>query len=215
MHRNLFTILFVMTCSTSFLHGQFDTLKTIFEFNSPASYPWGIAWDGTNLWISDNASGKIYKSGTNGYTLDSIEINNAKIAGITFIDDTLWGVNCCVVGETITIYQGDTATWPVFSIYKIKKLEEFPLVANDAIKETAYIQLFPTPANDFIMLEKNDLMQLNSALLLDVNGRIIEALPVDDMNKNHVINISHLTKGVYFIRFGFQNGQITRKIIKL
>ncbi|MBT3209424.1 MAG: T9SS type A sorting domain-containing protein [Bacteroidetes bacterium] len=117
MKQKIFAISCVLTMVFGSLFSQNDTLYAIYEFNSPTVNPWGLTWDGTDLWISDNISGWIYKSSTNGQTLDSIEIENAQITGITFVDDTLWALNTKIIADTLI----NNSTYSVFSLYKIDK----------------------------------------------------------------------------------------------
>ncbi|MBN1598348.1 MAG: hypothetical protein JW894_08640 [Bacteroidales bacterium] len=117
MKRIILIIISGLIFGTGCLFSQSDTLEVIYEFNSPAFNSWGLTWDGTNFWISDMMTGTIYKSSPEGLTLDSIEIKNAQITGICFINDTLWGVNTMIVDDT-TI---NTSTYPVYFIYQIDK----------------------------------------------------------------------------------------------
>jgi hypothetical protein len=117
--KNLFlSILFNITVGIGCLYAQLDTLHSVYEFSSPTANPWGLCWDGSNFWISDHHSGMIYKSNSNGQTLGSIQINNAQITGINFVNDTLWCLNANVIGDTII----NNITWPLYSLYQINKL---------------------------------------------------------------------------------------------
>lgn len=108
----------VILLDLNLLFAQNDSLNVIFEFNSPTSNPWGLAFDGTNFWISDHNSGKIFKSSPTGQTVDSIEVVNSKITGLSFVNDTLWALNTNIVKYTII----NTSSYPVYSaLYKIDK----------------------------------------------------------------------------------------------
>ena len=123
MRRKLLLIGIAMSIGLNFIFAQNDTLNEIFEFNSPATNPWGLTFDGTNLWISDCENGCLYKSSLTGETLDSIHVRGTKIKGIEFVDDTLWGINSQIVDDTTIIYTwenySDTVTYPIFALYKI------------------------------------------------------------------------------------------------
>ena len=115
MKPPIFTLYFLMFVLTSGSFAQNDTLQSVLEFNAPSENPWGIAFDGNNLWISDNNSGSIYKMSTTGELLGSVTVSNAKITGIAFINDTLWSVNTMIMGDT-TI---DSSAFSLFSLYQI------------------------------------------------------------------------------------------------
>lgn len=109
----LIILLFIFTNVMS----QVDTLHSVFEFSVPSQNPWGIAYDGENLWIGDYQSATIYKASREGEILDSIIISNAIIKGIEFVNDTLWVLNSEIVGDTV---MGDYV-FPLFSLYQIDK----------------------------------------------------------------------------------------------
>ncbi len=102
-------------------YSQLDTLNSVFEFESPSENDWGISYDGTNLWISDEENGTVYKTSTGGTILDSVNINGAMIKGIEFVNDTLWALNSNIVGDTnINSY-----SYPLFSLYQVDKSSGF------------------------------------------------------------------------------------------
>ncbi len=71
------------------------------------------------------------------------------------------------------------------------------------------IKIYPNPVDDIINIELTD----NGKVILrlfDSNGRLqVEKL----IENSDIINVSRLTKGIYFLNFKLKNGQINRKII--
>ncbi|MEE4177140.1 MAG: T9SS type A sorting domain-containing protein [Bacteroides sp.] len=84
-------LLFGFACTQAI--AQTDTLTWVYEFESPALNPWGIEYFEGNLWITDQASGKIFKTSPEGVLLDEITVDGASLTGITFAGDELWVVN--------------------------------------------------------------------------------------------------------------------------
>lgn len=333
MKKAILTFLGILGLGISYLSAQIDTLEVITEFNSPALNPWGLTWDGTNLWIGDNDSGKIYSVSTSGETQDSIVVENATITGISFVNDTLWALNTDIVGDT-TI---GPYTYPVYHLYQIDKSDgnkidtikifgvEFTLppgglwgltyydhkfyvsydggygpclieidrdtktdttlccthlvgmtIANDSIYAIShfddiitttdgeqefwkygipshatditydganfwimdtverkvkklegtglsinrqhttdtYLQVFPNPTDDYIYIKKGRKFDIESAEIVDINGRIVESISVDKINNHDIIEVSHLENGVYFIVLHIENKILTSKFVK-
>ncbi|MCK4815892.1 hypothetical protein KA005_08980, partial [bacterium] len=99
---------------------QSDSLNVISEFRTPSKNPWGLTFDGENLWLSDDSTNTIYTINVNGVVLDSIQISNCKIKGLTFENESLWIVSDLVIGDTL--FYGDTTyVFPFYQIYKIDK----------------------------------------------------------------------------------------------
>lgn len=75
------------------------------------------------------------------------------------------------------------------------------------------ISFYPNPINDFITIENSP---LNSSLdIYSLQGKIIKRTKIEDSNT--IINLSSLTKGIYFIRLTHSSSKInkTLKILKL
>lgn len=117
MKKIFLTIGMAVSIGLNALLAQKDTLNVIFEFDSPTSNPWGLAFDGTSLWISDHENGQIFKATSTGQILDSIEIKNTKITGIAFVNDTLWTLNTEIAEDTII----NTSTYPIYNLYQVDK----------------------------------------------------------------------------------------------
>lgn len=78
-----------MFCAVSYS----DTLLVITEIDAPCAHPWGLAWDGGSLWMSDHETGSIYKLNPDGTLLDSMEIAGGRLTGMTFYENFLWVLN--------------------------------------------------------------------------------------------------------------------------
>ncbi len=63
--------------------------------------PWGITFDGENLWVTDNSLGMIYRLDLELNLEDSFSVSKPYIRGITFLDDKLWIVSDSSVGDSI------------------------------------------------------------------------------------------------------------------
>lgn len=81
-----------------------------------------------------------------------------------------------------------------------------PVAANDLILSD--LTIFPNPVNDVLFIKNSD-SALGKITLFDLVGRVVQQLETQDTEVN--LDLSHLDKGVYFLR-----GQFTKtyKIIK-
>ena len=62
----------------------------ISSFPSPSSGPFGLAWDGTNLWNADDNTGLIFEVTTTGTVLSSFAAPCMFTKGVTFDGTNLW-----------------------------------------------------------------------------------------------------------------------------
>lgn len=90
----------------------------------------------------------------------------------------------------------------------IAKISEIPLNV-EFVKETMQIDIFPNPASSFLNIVSED-NEIQEVEIIDNNGKSISGYK--DSNMSH-IDVSDLSKGVYFVRVIFRNMTITRKII--
>lgn len=81
--------------------------------------------------------------------------------------------------------------------------------------ETAnQISLSPNPACDFIILkDEGSTIKVNSVVYInDVCGRQLMKMPME--KEKTIIDISHLSKGIYFLKVENNKGIAVRKFVK-
>lgn len=71
------------------------------------------------------------------------------------------------------------------------------------------ISIYPNPAKDELRIENGEI-QINRLEILDLSGKVV--CQYDD-SKNK-INISTLSRGIYFVKIETDNGVVTRKFVK-
>jgi hypothetical protein len=77
------------------------------------------------------------------------------------------------------------------------------------------IQIFPNPANLQFKIRNNSDYLLKNALLIDINGRVIEDINLDSAAIDNTISLLNYRPGLYFIKICANNNQIIKKIIKM
>ncbi len=90
-----------------------------------------------------------------------------------------------------------------FSVSTVLSVEDF---------EKTSLSLYPNPVLDFISIDNPDNIQINAVSVIDMNGR--ELLNNKYTNTNNTINLSNLSKGIYFIQLNTEKGILSKKIIK-
>lgn len=79
--------------------------------------PWGITFDGENLWVTDNGLSMIYKIDLELNLKDSFAIAKPYIRGIAFLNDKLWIVSDSSVGDST----GDFFVYDIYYVYGINR----------------------------------------------------------------------------------------------
>ena len=94
--------------------------------------------------------------------------------------------------------------------YLVGLHSEISLSAEDFNKSS--FSLYPNPVLDFITLQNPENIKINNYSVLDMNGRILISKPYSVSNE--VIDLSSLSKGIYFIQLDTEKGTLSKKIIK-
>ncbi len=75
------------------------------------------------------------------------------------------------------------------------------------------IKFYPNPVAEELIISSK--FRLEGALrLFDITGKLIKYLPSEIIEKKYVLNLSDVSKGVYFVRLNTKQGYITKKIVK-
>jgi len=76
------------------------------------------------------------------------------------------------------------------------------------------ISIYPNPANEIINVNSNFAVDEYSIEIIDITGRSISQIPYSANNSNLQIDISTLTKGLYFIKLNNGNSIYTARFSK-
>ncbi|NJM80157.1 MAG: T9SS type A sorting domain-containing protein [Flavobacterium sp.] len=69
--------------------------------------------------------------------------------------------------------------------------------------------MYPNPVLDFISIINPDNILINTISVIDMNGR--ELLNNKYINTSNTINLSNLSKGIYFIQLHTEKGLLSKK----
>ena len=76
------------------------------------------------------------------------------------------------------------------------------------------ILLTPNPTTGIITLTNDSEAKLKSAQLIDINGRVLKTINLEQMQSNKVMNLSQYASGIYIMRITSEKGIISKRIIK-
>jgi glutamine cyclotransferase len=90
---------------------------TLWSFRAPSSWPCGLAWDGTDLWLTDNESDSLYRLSMEGVVEAVFPLPDSarSPAGMTWIGDNLWMVD----ENTARLFELDTATMQPLKTFRL------------------------------------------------------------------------------------------------
>jgi len=76
------------------------------------------------------------------------------------------------------------------------------------------ITLVPNPTTGELTI-KNYELRIKSVEIFDIYGRKLSFHHLITSSSNHLINISHLAEGIYFVKVITDDGIVVKKIVKL
>lgn len=87
-------------------------------------------------------------------------------------------------------------------------VDRTPLKSDEFINNNFSIS--PNPANDIVNITKNGSLEIITASITDINGRVVKQVN----NDVSTINVSDLNAGVYFLKLATNEGSGVTKLIK-
>ena len=77
----------------------------------------------------------------------------------------------------------------------------------------AQFKIHPNPANDVINLNNGSELIISEVNLIDIQGRVLQTIKKNDLNELQ-INVSSLSKGMYFLDIATESGKVVKKFSK-
>ena len=200
----------------------------------------GLAWDGVNIWHSQYDPSRIYKlNPTNGNIIDSLT-TTAGILGIEWINGNLFGISdqqIFKINSNTGAFQDSTSwcvpfslglTWdgsyfwnvsgqdPYFGIptggkQKIYKINsDFTLSVNEHPNKKSDVEIFPNPTTQCISVRGEHIKTIE---IYNVTGEIIYSLTQIKQPFSTEIDLSKISKGIYFAKIYYGTEFCTKKIV--
>jgi subtilisin-like proprotein convertase family protein len=78
----------------------------------------------------------------------------------------------------------------------------------------AGVAIYPNPARNVMNIGNSTDIQLERAVIYDLNGRMIQTIDLSDMSAEASVNVAHLASGVYMVQLQAQDGQAIKRLVK-
>ncbi|MDF2932184.1 MAG: hypothetical protein K0R36_1515 [Chryseobacterium sp.] len=175
---------------------QCDTTKTIFGTNKQGeSWTWanGPSYS-TTAWehfvaVYNMQTMQLYKNGALVATSTNAYTNSTSTAMPFYIGRAIGGGNIAASIDDVGIWSR------VLTTTEISQLYSSILSTHEVKSQLISDSVAPNPATDYIQVNF-DMKGIKPYKIIDMNGRI---LSTGDISAEEKINISHLTKGAYFV----------------
>ena len=95
----------------------------------------------------------------------------------------------------------------IYNCTELLSVNEFDALSN-------LVQVFPNPSNGIFTIKKLNAVQLKSAEVYDINGRLIKTVDLSTMTINATIDLSQTASGMYFMSIESNDSKTLIKLIK-
>ncbi|MFT4800440.1 MAG: hypothetical protein ACI93N_000198 [Flavobacteriaceae bacterium] len=84
---------------------------------------------------------------------------------------------------------------------------------NDVFYDSK-ITLYPNPANEKVTISNSSNTTLETAIIYDLNGKLVSQINLQDMQSDRVIDISCYATGVYMVNITGEQSSVIKRMIK-
>jgi extracellular elastinolytic metalloproteinase len=118
-----------------------------------------------------------------------------------------------VITVTLTDTDGNTSNCtPTVTIND--PLDVCPPLGTEDNEFDQNLNIFPNPSNGQITIANNSNFEIRSAIIMDINGRTVQNLNVENMGNQTKFSIEKLADGTYFIKIDADNVSVVKRILK-
>ena len=88
------------------------------------------------------------------------------------------------------------------------------LLGNQDYELSNAIALYPSPAKEHVTLSNSSSIQLKTATIYDLKGKLVSQINLQDMQSEKVINVSSYATGVYMVHIAGEQSSVVKRMIK-
>jgi len=92
-------------------------------------------------------------------------------------------------------------------------IEIEPLGIDEAAQGLEAIEVYPNPTTGELRIENGEL-RIENVEIFDISGKVVSSHHLIPTSSHHLINISHLQAGTYFVKIATEQGEVVKKVIK-
>ncbi len=115
---------------------------------------------------------------------------------------------------TITVDDGNGNTNTCVAVVTITDPLTICNLSTESNMMKRNILVYPNPTRGQLTLMNNSTVQLVSASITDINGRVIKIIDLSDSALETYISMDNLANGMYFLKIESQNSSIIKQVIK-
>ena len=79
---------------------------------------------------------------------------------------------------------------------------------------SAGVEIYPNPARKVMNIGNSSNVQLQRALIYDINGRLIQSVDLGNMDREASVNVANLASGVYLVQLEAEGATAIKRLIK-
>jgi len=153
--------------------------------------------------------------------------DNATYLRVTWTVTDAGTTGATVVGTSLRTTAPGTVKLTATVEYGIASREDYtqdfvieitPLSIDEAAQGLEAIEVYPNPTTGELRMENGALNLIQGRIenveVFDVYGRKVSSHHLITSSSNHLINISHLPVGTYFVKIMTEQGEVVRKVVK-
>jgi subtilisin-like proprotein convertase family protein len=157
--------------------------------------PGNLYWEVPDYWANGEASA------TDNCT-DPVTVTSQDPAPGTLLPDGVYTVTMCAEDQ----YGNESCCTFELTIESILGLGDNEL--------SNAIAMYPNPADNIVTIANSSNILLDTAMIYDVNGKLVSQIDLQDMQEEKVIDVSTLASGVYMVQITGEQSTVVKRLIK-
>ena len=115
------------------------------------------------------------------------------------------------VGEWVVTF---TATDDSGNVSTCEMNLDLTLLGNQDNELSNAIALYPNPAGEQVTISNSSNIALETAMIYDLNGKLVSQINLQDMQSERVIDVSSYATGVYMVQITGEQSSVVKRMIK-
>ena len=115
------------------------------------------------------------------------------------------------VGEWVVTF---TATDEYGNVSTCEMNLDLTLLGNEDNELSSAIALYPNPAGEQVTISNSSNIALETAMIYDLNGKLVSQINLQDMQSERVIDVSSYATGVYMVQITGEQSSVVKRMIK-
>jgi hypothetical protein len=127
--------------------------------------------------------------------------------------DYIFNYNSNSLGIIWAYGQSNSTNTNVQHSNKGTKTVSFTSLGTDDFKSIDDIIVYPNPSSGIFTISKNRVIQISKIKIFDTNAKMLKEIDVEGFDTDNTIDVSELSKGIYFMEISNNEDKVVKKII--